>query len=82
MADDWLQTAVNMVGGVAAAAVAFLYKENKATSKDLADFKVTVAKEYATTVAVREVKEELVGHLLRIEEKLDRRPPGSRRATD
>ncbi len=41
----------------------------------LADFKVEVAKSYASIEHLREVEDRLTAHLLRIEAKLDVRPP-------
>lgn len=41
----------------------------------LAEFKVEVAKSYASIEHLREVEDRLTSHLLRIEAKLDVRPP-------
>lgn len=43
-------------------------------SAQLADFKLDVAKNYASNSSLREVEARLVMHLNRIEAKLDRRP--------
>ncbi|MCA8907273.1 MAG: hypothetical protein KDA49_17460 [Rhodospirillaceae bacterium] len=39
---------------------------------DLADFKLEVAREYASLASLKDVERRLVAHLLRIEDKLDR----------
>ncbi|MCB9960261.1 MAG: hypothetical protein H6843_16820 [Rhodospirillaceae bacterium] len=43
---------------------------------DLADFKLEVAREYASLASLKDVERRLVAHLLRIEDKLDRTTSG------
>jgi hypothetical protein len=42
-----------------------------ATADDLADFKLDVAKNYASQAALKETERRLTDHLVRIEQKLD-----------
>ena len=41
------------------------------TAEDLADFKLDVAKNYASQAALKETEQRLTDHLVRIEQKLD-----------
>lgn len=41
------------------------------TAEDLADFKLDVAKNYASQAALKETEQRLTDHLIRIEQKLD-----------
>jgi len=42
------------------------------TAHDLAEFKLDVAKNYASQAALKETEQRLTDHLVRIEHKLDR----------
>lgn len=48
-----------------------LEKANGETAEGLADFKLDVAKTYASQAALKETEQRLTDHLVRIEHKLD-----------
>ncbi len=50
-----------------------LFKADQVLDKKIDDHKLHVAEQYTTKVDIRDLKESLVSHLVRIEDKLDKK---------
>lgn len=80
MVDVTLANITGIVSAFILPLVAYIFAELRTVAKatqsnaaELAAYKVHVAETYVTAENLREVERRLVAHLLRIEDKLDRR---------
>ncbi len=71
MNDTFLDQARWWIGVVEIPALVALFTLVWANARDLANFRLDVAKNYASSLQVRELEQRLTAHLLRIEAKLD-----------
>lgn len=71
MQNDILQQAMWWIGVVEIPVLVALFTLIWSVMRDLTNFRMEVARTYASAIQVRELEQRLTAHLLRIEAKLD-----------